>query len=113
MSGKCASSIRCTWRSGRILECVLIEEACSLKFLVRERDTLPAIAGPEPAVNAGLTGLLRIRPAESSNKTSSMLLIRNRQENAIVDRNRAGEERGCAGAHDCHAARAARPSLTH
>jgi len=74
---------------------------------------LPAIAGPEPAVNAGLTGLLRIRPAESSNKTSSMLLIRNRQKNAIVDRNRAGEERGCAGARDGHVAGVAGQSWTH
>jgi len=42
-----------------------------------------------------------------------MLLIRNRQENAIVDRNRAGEERGCAGARDGHVAGVAGQSWTH
>ena len=35
---------------------------------------------------------------------SSALLIRNRQEYAIVNGNRAGEERGCAGASDGHVA---------
>src|SRR3981189_3266529 len=43
---------------------------------------------------------------------SSTLLIRNRQEDTIVDGNRAGEERGCVRARDDHVPRIAAQSRT-
>src|SRR6266849_4672974 len=59
MNGKCGSSIRYTWRSGRILRCGLTE---------------------------GRT---------TENSRNSVLLICNRQKNAVIHGNGASEERGC------------------